>query len=72
MCDDIKLLGRREFSHLVRLKHKYQSIVDKEAKEKENAEKEANKPEEEELDEDAKIDMELEKTMARMEREKKR
>lgn len=27
MCDDLKLCGRREYSHLIRLRHKYQATV---------------------------------------------
>ena len=27
MCDDLKVLGRREFQHLIRLRHKYNTIV---------------------------------------------
>ena len=72
MCDDIKVLGRREFSHLIRLRHKYVTTVKKEAKDKEQEEREKNKADESEMDEDAKIDKELEETLAKMEKEKKR
>ena len=64
MCDDLKVLGRREFSHLIRLKHKFQTIVDKEIKDKEKEENDKKKAaNHEEEDEDAKIDKELELTM---------
>jgi hypothetical protein len=31
ICDDLKLAGRREFSHMLRLRHKYVGVVKKEA-----------------------------------------
>ena len=72
MCADLKVLGRREFSHLIRLRHKYVSITESEIKAKEKEEREKEMAGKEEEDEDAKIDRELERTMQRMEKEKKR
>lgn len=75
MCDDLKVCGRREFSHLVRLRHKYQYLEDSKAKKVEQEERKLKKEQEQaenEMDEDAKIDAELEKTMQRIEKEKKR
>lgn len=73
MCEDLKVCGRREFSHLVRLRHKYQYLEESKARAVEAEERKAKKEiEEAEVDEDAKIDAELEKTMLRIEKEKKR
>ena len=60
MCADLKVLGRREFSHLIRLRHKYVGIIDSETRAKKKEEKEKEMAGKEEEDEDAKIDRELE------------
>ena len=72
MCDDLKVLGRREFAHLIRLKHKYNTIIEKEEKVKRQEEEEEKTKALSEEDEDAKIDKELEETMKRIEQAKKR
>ena len=72
ICDDLKLCGRREFSVLIRLRHKYtvlQRSAKKAADEAEAAERRAL---EEPEDEEAKIDRELEETMLRIAKEKKK
>ena len=72
ICDDLKVCGRREYGLLIRMRHKYQEIIKQAAKKVNDAEKARLKELEEPEDEDAKIDRELEETMKRMEKEKKR
>ena len=72
ICDDLKVCGRREMGQLIRIRHKYQEIVKREAKRIADEEKAKTKQDEEPEDEDAKIDRELEETMLRIEKEKKR
>jgi len=72
ICDDLKLCGRREMGILIRLRHKYQMITAKQAKAAADEVAAKKKAEEEPEDEDARIDRELEETMKRIEREKKR
>lgn len=60
MCNDLKVCGRREMSHLIRLRHKFHGILSKNAAklhQEEEAKRKALLPPE---DEDAKIDRELE------------
>jgi len=57
---------------LIKLRHKYQTIVESIVKEAQAVERKARKALEEPEDEDAKIDRELEETMKRIEKEKKR
>mmetsp|Transcript_46789 Transcript_46789/g.61895 ORF Transcript_46789/g.61895 Transcript_46789/m.61895 type:complete len:360 (+) Transcript_46789:884-1963(+) len=72
ICDDLKVCGRREMGILIRLRHKYQAVLEKKAKEVADAEKAEREAAKEPEDEDAKIDRELEETMKRIAKEKKR
>ena len=72
MCDDIKVCGRREFALLIRLRHKYQLILSRKARSAAEEEAAKAKALKEPEDEDAKIDRELEETMQRMEKDKRR
>jgi len=72
ICDDLKVGGRREMGLLIKLRHKYQTIVESIVKEAQAVERKARKALEVPEDEDAKIDRELEETMKRIEKEKKR
>ena len=72
ILEDIKVLGRREFSHLLRLRHKYQLMLTREQHAKDKQAREEAKALEGPVDDDALIDAELEKTISRIEREKKR
>ena len=72
ICDDLKVGGRREYGLLIRMRHKYQMILSKAVKAQADSEKAKLKEAEGEEDEDAKIDRQLEETMKRMEKEKKR
>lgn len=72
ICDDLKVCGRREMGLLIRIRHKYQEILKREVKRVAEEERAKAKELEEPEDEDAKIDRELEETMQRMEKEKKR
>ena len=72
ICDDLKVCGRREMGILIRLRHKYQSVLEKQAKVLADEEAALKAAAQEPEDEDEKIDRELEETMKRMEREKKR
>ena len=72
ICDDLKVCGRREMGILIKLRHKFQAILANAAKAASDKEKARLKALEEPEDEDARIDRELEETMKRMEKEKKR
>ena len=72
ICDDLKVCGRREMAILIKLRHKYQNICQKIAKQAADDEAAQNEAAKEPEDEDERIDRELEETMKRMEREKKR
>lgn len=72
ICDDLKVCGRREMGLLIKMRHKYQQITEKIVKAAADEEAAIKKANEEPEDEDAKIDRELEETMKRMERDKKR
>lgn len=68
----MKVCGRREYGLLIKLRHKYQEILKKEAKKVKEEETAKAKELEEPEDEDDKIDRELDETMKRIEKEKKR
>ena len=72
ICDDLKLCGRREFAVLIRLRHKYLMIQQRAKKAVEDEEAAKAKLDEVPEDEEAKIDRELEETMLRIAKEKKR
>jgi hypothetical protein len=72
ICDDLKVCGRREMGLLIKMRHKYQTITEKIVKAAADEEAAKIKAQEESEDEDAKIDRELEETMKRMEKDKKR
>ena len=72
ICDDLKVCGRREMGLLIKLRHKYEAIRQREQKQEADEEKAKADALKEPEDEDAKIDRELEETMKRMEKEKKR
>ena len=75
MCEDLKVCGKRELYNLLRMRHKYQVMMDKQVKEKKEEEKKARLAEmgpKEETDEDEKLDKELEETIKRIEKDKKR
>ena len=75
ICDDLKVCGKRELYNLLKVRHKYQTIMKKEAVDLRRVERkarlEAEGPREEE-DEDAKLDRELEQTIKRIEHDKKK
>ena len=75
VCDDLKVCGKRELYNLLKLRHKYQVLLGKEAKERKDEERkarlEAEGPREKESEE-AKLDRELEETITRIEKDKKR
>ena len=71
MCKDIKVCGRRELSELLKIRYKYNNILEAEAK----AIKEANRPAPAEKTQDdlqAEVDRELQETIDRVEKMKKR
>lgn len=70
MCEDLKVCGRREFAHLIRLRHKYQAIIARLAKQADQEESKQAAPTEE--DAEAEIERALQETMQRVEKEKKR
>lgn len=75
MCEDLKVCGKRELYNLLRMRHKYQVIMDKQVKERKEEEKKvrlAEKGPKDETDEDEKLDRELEDTILRIEKDKKR
>ena len=72
ICDDLKVCGRREMGLLIRLRHKYQMLLGRAQKALADEESAKIKAAEDPEDEDTKIDRELEETMKRMEKEKKR
>jgi len=70
---DLKVIGRREMQHLLRLRHKYTIMVAN----KKQAERDANRPVKEvvpltEEQEEAELEKELDETIARLEKDKKR
>jgi len=72
VVQDIKVLGRREFSHLLRLRHKYQLMNKRNNQAIEQKEKAAAREAAGPVDEEALIDAELERTIKRIEQQKKR
>lgn len=70
ICDDIKVCGRREYAMLLKVRHKYQDRRDKEQQEIDKAAKNAEVKEV--LDSDGEIDRELELTMKKVDKIKKR
>lgn len=72
ICEDLKVCGRREFGLLIRMRHKFQTLLAKAAKAQADEEAAKKKELEGSEDEDAKIDRELEETMKRIEKQKKR
>jgi hypothetical protein len=72
MVSDLKVLGRREYQHLLRLHHKYQTLLHKTKLEEEKKEKAKEKAEAEPVDADAELDKQLESTILRIQKEKKR
>lgn len=63
---DLKVLGRREYANLLRMHHKFQNIV------RNSTVKEESKVATEEVDEEAALDKQLEETIKRIEKDKKR
>lgn len=74
MLQDIKVLGRREAGILLRMNHKYQNILNdvKIAQNKKTKALEEEAKALESVDEDAELDKQLEATLHRIQREKKR
>lgn len=75
MCEDLKVCGRREFQELLKLRYKYQVTVERKKaaiKDAKRAEEEANKPEMTQEELEALVDKELDETIKRVEREKKK
>ena len=74
MLQDIKVLGRREAGILLRMNHKYQNILNdvKVAEDKKTKALEEEAKALEQVDEDALLDQQLEATLHRIQREKKR
>lgn len=74
MLQDIKVLGRREAGILLRMNHKYQNILNdvKVAEDKKTKALEEEAKALEPVDEDALLDQQLEATLHRIQREKKR
>lgn len=74
MLQDIKVLGRREAGILLRMNHKYQNILNdvKIAQDKKTKALEEEAKALEPVDEDAELDKQLEATLHRIQREKKR
>ena len=75
ICEDVKVCGKRELYSLLRLRHKYQVLMEREVKEmkaEERKKREAIEGPREETDEDEKLDRELEETIKKIERDKKR
>lgn len=73
IISDLKVIGRREMQHLLRLRHKYTIMVAN----KKQAERDANRPVKEvvpltEEQEEAELEKELDETIARLEKDKKR
>lgn len=73
ISQDLKVLGRREFQHLLRMRHQYQFLL----KKQERAAKEASRPQKEEREKteeelEAELEKELDATISRMDAEKKR
>jgi hypothetical protein len=68
--EDLKVCGRAEMQKLLTLRHKYQATQKRVPKEDPAKKKDADAVEE--LDEEAKIEKELEEAMERIDREKKR
>ena len=71
MIKDLKVCGRREYANLLRLHHKYQNIIRNEKFAKEKKAKEESKIAEP-VDEDAELDKQLEATLLRIQKEKKK
>jgi AdoMet-dependent rRNA methyltransferase SPB1 len=69
MCEDLKTCGRREFSELLKIRHKYNTSLSSEAKGKKGAE-EVQELTPEQLE--AQVDRELEQTIRQVEKDKKR
>jgi len=74
ICEDLKVCGKRELYNLLKLRHKFQVIAKGKAKDARDVERKAYRaanprPEE---DEDAKLDRQLEETIARIEKDKKK
>jgi len=74
ICSDLKVCGRREFSELLKLRLKYVHNIEKANKEEKEKNWQANHPVVEKTQEqlEAEVDKELEDTIARVERTKKR
>lgn len=72
-CEDLKCCGRRELSELLKLRYKYNVATDRVKKSEKDAKK-ALEPEKEITQEEleAMVDKELDETIKRVEREKKR
>jgi AdoMet-dependent rRNA methyltransferase SPB1 len=73
MCEDLKCCGRRELSELLKLRYKYNVSIERARKSEKEAKKAAEGEKEltqEELE--ALVDKELDETIKRVEREKKR
>ena len=62
LCDDLKVCGKRELNLLLRLRHKYQVVRQRETIALQKAEEEANAVKVE-IDTDDELDAELEKTI---------
>ena len=70
ICEDLKTCGRREFSELLKIRHKYNIKLQNEAK---GPEKSAEAVEELTLEQlKAQVDRELEQTIRQVEKDKKR
>jgi hypothetical protein len=71
ILSDLKVLGRREYQNLLRIHHKYQNIIRNTKQDQDRKVREESKIAEPE-DPDAELDRQLEATLLRIEKEKKR
>jgi AdoMet-dependent rRNA methyltransferase SPB1 len=71
ILSDLKVLGRREYQNLLRIHHKYQNIIRNAKQDQDRKVREESKIAEPE-DPDAELDRQLEATLLRIEKEKKR
>lgn len=69
ICEDLKTCGRREFSELLKVRHKYHIRISNEGKDQKEAEP-APELTQEQLE--AQVDRELEQTLRQVEKDKKR